>query len=301
MNKFVFHFSIFLFFFCSCSERNKSFKRDKNIDNVPFLFRMNAAFTDAEKYLSFPIWFNDSIIAKNKILKVTRSLYFLDKGETQGTEELINTVPREKREYWFHPNGQIKVFKMTYFFDDEEIGSVVYTYKTLKDKFGFAIVTKGDDLNPQFELEEEDIDFPFFVHQSAKQTGKYLAYQDVVSGDYLFYMLHKKYWGPLSVDSILKPTPKDNIVLGSPYFPFKQYKVENKVNEKDAHLFNYNAKTKGIRTIIKQDYPFDQNRTITYTEKGTCNGYIDSTFSGKLFLTRILTDFKLNKKNYQLK
>ena len=52
-------------------------------------------------------------------------------------------------------------------------------------------------------------------------------------------MLNKKYWGALSVDSILEPRPIDRVVLGSPHFPFKSYRVENKVKEKDVVEYRY--------------------------------------------------------------
>jgi hypothetical protein len=290
-----------LFILSACNERTRKAGQEDHSEGSPFLFRMHMVFTDAEKFVSFPIWFDDSLIVQNKISKITRSIYFIDIDDTMEMGDLSKDIPREKKEYWFHPNGQMKQLKVTYFYDDEEIGHIAYWYTSMKDKYGFATVLKSEG-NDTLEVEEDvATEFPFRTHQKAKQTDKYLAYQDDESGDYLFYMLNKKYWGPLSIDSILSPTPKDIVVLGSPYFPTKQYSVENKVNEKNIVQVKYDQKTKAVKTIIRQEYPFDQRRTLSYTKKGVCNGYIDSTFSGELFLTRTLTDIETDKKNKPLR
>lgn len=297
MFRFIIFITSFLFILAACT--NSTIKADqKNApESSPFLFRMNTAFTDAEKFVSFPIWFNDSLIVLNNISKITRSIYFIDIDDTLEMGDLRKDIPREKREYWFHPSGQIKQLKVTYYYDDEEIGHIAYWYTSSKDKYGFATLVKSEENDSMHEEEDLTTEFPFRTHSKVKQTDKFLAYQDNESGDYLFFMLNKKYWGPLSIDSILNPTPKDIVVLGSPYFPTKQYSVENKVNEKNIIQIRYDQKTKAVKTIIRQEYPFDQRRTLSYSKKGVCNGYIDSTFSGTLFLTRTITDIESDKKN----
>jgi hypothetical protein len=258
---------------------------------------MNVVFTDSEKYLSFPVWFNDSIVAQNKITKITRSHFFVEVEDSNEVIDLSKDIPREKTEYWFYPNGQIYKLKVTYYYDDEEIGNVSFNYKTMKDQYGFAVVMRSEDQNQYVDTEDSDMDFPFKVHQLEKRTKKYLAYQDDETGDYLFYMLNKKYWGPLSVDSILNPMQKDLIILGSPYFPVKQYRVRNKVNEMDVQEITYYPNGKSVNTIIRHDYPFERRRSVQYNTKGICTGYIDSTFSGKLFLTRTLNEISSDKSN----
>lgn len=297
MFRLVIYITIVLQLLSACSQGDSALNQNDQLKQTPFLFRMNAMFTDAEKFLSFPLWFNDSLIAKNKISKMSRSLYFIEIEDTLEMDDLTKDLPREKRMYWFYPNGQVKQMKVDNYYDDEIIGSMLFTYKSSKDKYGFATVVKEEDQRKSQEVNENDVESPFFIHQKVKQTGKYLAYQDDESGDYLFYMLNKKYWGALSIDTILNPTPKDIIVLGSPYFPTKQYKVQNKVNEKDVQLITYHPKSKVVQTLIKHDYPFEQKRTLLYNKNGLCNGYVDSTFSGKLFLNRTLTDLKLDKLN----
>ena len=64
MTKFVYFIVLFALFFSACSGSRKDVKKNNSEKVAPFLFRMNAMFTDAEKFVSFPIWLNDSLVAK---------------------------------------------------------------------------------------------------------------------------------------------------------------------------------------------------------------------------------------------
>lgn len=301
MRNLFFFIALFLNLLTACTGgSNNALNLDK-VNARQSVFRMNAYGTEAEKFISFPVWFNDSVIRANNISKITRDFYSFDPADTSEIAMLNSEVPREKREYWFNEFGQLKDFKVTYFYDDQEIGSVHYTYVSPKDKHGFAKVVIFADTNSVTDLEEKDMDFPFKIHEKAKETSKFIAYKDQQTGDYLFYMLNKKYWGPLSVDSILKPSSKDVIVLGTSYFPTKKYQVSNKVNEKDVTRFAYNSKSHVLEYIQKQDDPFENKRCFLYSKSGFCTGYIDSTFTDKVFLTRIVSEVKTDKKMKPIK
>jgi hypothetical protein len=263
---------------------------------------MNAMFTEAEQNVSFPVWFNDSIVSKNKISKITRRFYVIEKDENEEDTKQEAMMPREKKEYFFGKSGQLERLNVLYFYDEQKIGNVSFVYQGNKDKYGFS-----DQLDEQEE--DDDLNFYHAIHKKVKVTDKFLAFQQVQTGDYLFYMLNRKFWGPLSVDSILRPTPKDVIVLGNPYFPSKIYRVQNKVNEMDVQNFVYwsNTKTKHktnnkrIQMLIRQEYPFEYKRTILADKKGNCVAYIDSTFSQGKFLTRTLSEIHANTKNLPIK
>ena len=301
MIKFVYTIAVIALFFSACSGFGKDVKKNNSDKVAPFLFRMNAMYTDAEKFVSFPIWLNDSLVAKYKIKKMTRSLYFIDLEDSLEINNLQNDIPREKREYWFFDNGQLKELNFSFFYDDEQIGIFTFLYKSLKDKYGYADIVELKDSTHLESTEDENVDFPYKIHQKARQTEKYLAYQDMETGNYLFYMLNNKNWGPLSIDTVLNPTQNDIIVLGKPMLPEKQYRVINKVNERDVQQFKYNSSSNRIETILRQESPFENNRTLMYNQNGYCNGYIDSTFSGKHFLTRIVSEIKLDKLNRPIK
>ena len=62
-------------------------------------------------------------------------------------------------------------------------------------------------------------------------------------------------------------------------------------------MFTYQKKhRKVINNFIKKEYPFDYKRDFIYSKKGICRGYIDSTFSDDVFVTRNVSEIQYNKK-----
>jgi hypothetical protein len=285
----------------SCNTGSGRNKDRELLGDSPFIFRMNVFATDAEKLISFPVWFNDSIVAAQGIKKITRDLHYIEMEDSSDLSDLSKEVPRERREYFFETNGQLKEMKVSYFYDDQEIGSVHFSYTGGKDPNGYCMVTADDPGKEWDEVYEESMDFPYSIHLPIKQTDKYLAFRDAENGNYLFFMLNRKYWGPLSVDSILHPNYRDQVVLGNPYYPHKRYRVQNKVNEMDVRKVSYDKKTRLVTTIMRYEYPFEYKRSILYTKRGVCTGYVDSTFSGDEFLTRIISEMELDRKNNPVK
>lgn len=276
----------------SCQDSTKK-KSDSSPKQKDFIFSLNSAFTDAEKYVSFPVWFNDSIISAQKIKKITRTFYYLTKDEEgiSGAE----TEMREKKIYWFNESGQLTKMTFSFYYDDQKIGQMTFTYSGIKNKQGYLAVKVEEELADKSEHFEEESDYPYFLHYPESYNIKYDAYRDVQSGDYLYFMKNKNDWGALTVDSVLNPTPYDLIFLGSPTLPHKRYRVSNKVNEKDVVQWEYYSGTNKINYIKRYDYPFEFKRTYNWSEKGFCKGYIDSTFSLDNFLIRDLTDFILDE------
>lgn len=301
MGKYVYFLVCFVYILYACNSGKKKDDTSSSKKEVPFFFNMNTVFTEAERNVSFPVWFNDSMVAANKISKLTRNFYLIEEDDGEEKWELTTEIPREKKEYWFAPNGQLKKLDVTYFYDNQEIGKVAFLYNGEKDEFGFVPVSRQIENVEQWDTEEDNLSFYFNVYQKVKVSDKYLSYQNDQTGDYLFYMLHKKYWGPLSVDSILRPTPKDIVVLGKPNYPNKIYRVQNKVNEMDIQEFEYNPKNNRIESITRKEYPFEHKRTLLYNKKGVCNAYIDSTFSDKKYLTRTLSEIEVNSNNLPIK
>lgn len=296
MIRFTYFAAITFVFMTSCSDESKfnGVKQKSSVESG--ILNMHILFTDAERNVSFPIWFKDSILTKEKISKITRKIYLLDEEDAFLNGKLDNTMPRETREYWINPNGSIGKFKLTYFYDDQEIGTVSFVYDDNKDIYGYAKVSRVADSLSSLESNGDDLNYYHNVHQKLKYSDKYLAYQNMHTGDKLFYMLQKKYWGPLSVDSIMQPNPKDIVILGDPRNPEKQYRVRNKVNEMDVIKYKYNSKTNMIESITRFEYPFEIKRSFLNNKEGWCTGYIDSTFSDNIYLTRTKSEILFNKK-----
>ena len=267
----------------SCSEeKSRPFfkKKDKF---QPFIFNMQHYFSDNEQNLSFPIWFDDSIIKERGIEKIVRRVFI---GEFE--EENETASPKEIKTYWFNKDGQLLTIQVEQFYENVQVSDIIFDYLSPKDEHGFSTVQRRRDRSvPIDELAEES----FRIYEKESYNDKFLVYTNDVSGDYLFYLLKKKDWGVVAVDSILNPTPKDIIVLGTTMRPTKIYQVENTVNELNDVKYKYDKSSQHIQSIVYNEYPFHRKRSILYNKKGVCYGFIDSTFTDDKFLKRDVSKF----------
>jgi len=243
---------------------------------------MEHMFSDAEQNVSFPIWFNDSIIKNQKIKQITRNIYPIS------SEEEI-TSPKETRIYKFDELGGLSSVSIKKFYENMVVEDVTFKYSDVKDEMGYSNVEIL-----QGEHQFEDVG-DYSVHNKEQYLDKFLVYSNANTSNYLFYMLNKKNWGALSVDSILNPTPEDQIVLGSTFKPHKMYQVHNTVSESNVVDLKYNKKGEVVTSISFEKYPFYYKRHISYTDKGFCTGFIDSTFSSDQYLMRTESTFEMNE------
>lgn len=296
----------FLLLLAACSQKEDIQIKLLKGHSKSSIFNLNTLLTDEENDVSFPIWFNDSIIKSKRLFKITRKTFLLNGRKENPFKTISGAVPREMREYYFSNQGVIIQLNVHYYYDDREIGSILFSYTGEQDAFGFSqvkrktIVTKTakriSETHELFDPEERELDFK--MHVKRKGSRKYLAYQDMETGDFVYYMLKPKYWGVLSIDSILKPNPRDIVAWGTPEFPSKRYQVTNKVNEHNVKEFIYDSGQPDVLSYwIKKVYPFDYKRTFSYNKKGVCNAYTDSTFAAGEYVTRMISTIHLNKKN----
>ena len=293
-----------IFALFACKSDIGSIGTNKDGVYLPTLINLNTLLTEDENDVSFPIWFNDSIIKAHKIKKITRKSFARNSFEEGKLVSVSSTVPREIREYYFNEKGILIQLNVHNYYDDREIGSVLFGYFGIKDSYGFSQVKRNKfvsktekpfaENDDPLELETRELDFR--MHQKMKSYNKCLVYQDMETGDYLFYIPNRRNWRPLVIDSMLIPTPKDNLVWGKPMHPTKKYQVSNKINEKNIRQYTYQKnQKKQLLNWVKKEYPFDLKRDFIY-KKGICTEYIDSTFSENIYVTRIISEIQYNKK-----
>lgn len=279
-----------ILFACNANKRDATVYT-KDITSASFLFRMQLMFNETENFMSFPIWFDDSIVRSNRIAHLCREIYHISINNADEQLEEDQDL-RERRDYFFDKNGAIDSVRISYFFDDRSIGSVRYVYPSQPDKYGYcAKFNRIINIPGDFGMVQSEIPFHSFTQRWS--TKKFLSFKDLETSVKYHYMLNSKYHGPLSVDSIIHPGPDDIVFLGTPKKPLKRYSVVNTVHERNVHRYDYiNSQ---IKTITKTEYPFIVQRTVNYNKKGICTGFIDSTFSEKIYLTRSKTEFTLDK------
>ena len=266
-----------------CSEEKRRTLLKKKVTFQSSLFNMQHYFSDHEHSMSFPLWFNEKILTEKKIKEIRIKVY----PSSQGVD-VIEDSPKNTKVYTFNEDGEVISVLFEQFYENTKVGSYLFDYSTGKDENGFSKVEKTVGPNSDQKASEH-----YSIYEKEKYGDKFLIYKDEFSGDYLFYMLNRKNWGALSVDSIFNPTVEDKIVFGTPFIPFKSYRVENVVKELDVIEFNYDKSDAFVQEIKYDEYPFRNKRTITYDKKGLCVGFVDSTFSGQKFLKAELTSFKM--------
>lgn len=286
--------SLFVLFSCQSNGKPKTLvKRERPMSMINY----QIMYSDLANEISFPMWFNDSLIARNKVSRVVRSIY----PRIEGVKQVDTTamVPREQWEYYFREDGSIYRVSHRSFFDDQVISWFNFAYPKVKNTDFYRTVLKDSmvrfgstDFLPSYDENQEDL---YHVYSLIEKEDKFTAFRNAETGNYLFLVSDKKLKNPLEIDRLLGPTPMDKIIIGDFPRPSKIYRVENKVIERDVLNFTYDRGV--ILRIDKQDYPFLTERSFLYNLQGHCTGYIDSVFSDEKYLTRIKTRFLLNKMN----
>ena len=293
----------YLFFLLlGCSGKEE----DVVADNEPVLTSqwLNPLFYNDvfESEISFPLWFNDSLIQAHRIQKITKRTFPLQFQDSITAHYTKNAMPKEKIEYYFSQDGEVERIAIYYYYDDREIYRIGFNYIGKKDAFGFAPleVTFSEDMtnsnmpddfqtDKQFERSDN-----FVIYQFIRSKKKYVKYQDVETGQKLFLLKEKKDWGTLSVDTILKPSTSDWIIWGTFNKPIKRYQVTNKVKERNVHRYEYWT-TGVLKQRIIENYPFERRRTYQYNNQNQWNGYIDSSFSENQFISTSENVFEFDK------
>lgn len=276
-------------FFLACSEDKRPFFKSGKVDPKPFVLEMQHFFSEAEDNVSFPIWFDDALIQKNRIKTITRKVYGLN-------EELANLSSQKfEKLYSFDTKGHLLSIQIKEFYEGQKVNDVTFHYSGVKDQYGFQSVTNdgnGDELG----------DFGGFqMYTMEKTASNFLAYRNDENGNYLFFLPNERHWGSLSVDSILGPTPEDIVIYGTPKVPVKRFNVENRVNESNVRNFTYSQKSDHPTKIEFDKVPFHYKRSIQYDNVGRCRGFVDSTFSMDQYLMRRDTKFIQDKNQLPVK
>jgi len=298
----------FIFFLLNCSTegRKRLFKRKEKSIYTPSFIHLPSLLTNEEDYISFPNWFNDSIIENHKIERITRKS-FLEKEDVELTENQHKSFTlRGLKEYYFTEKGNISKLIIRNYYDEKEIGSHIYSYEKEKFPKQEFFKTKLEHVfYPGIENKEEDEFFdenllknPYKIVEKIDANNLIKQYQNIETGDYLYYVLSPEYWGALSIDSLISPNPKDEIVLGSPNHFYKKYQVTNKVNEFNVRTYTYDdIHPKKVLYWEVNHYPFKQKRNFIYNNQGICYAYIDSVFSNDQFVTKTKSNIHYNPKS----
>lgn len=275
-------FFISLILFVSCKGDEKKHLELNNINKKETLFNWSCFFNDSEMNVSFPIWFNDSLVKLNNIKTITRKIY------ASFQKDDVFSLPKELKKYTFNKKGNLIELHVAQYYENMMVGAVTFKYFDIKDKMGYSHVEKVKNKHPNIESIDD-----YVIHKKIIYTNKYLFYSSE-ENHMIYFMLDKKNWGALSIDSVLNPSPDDIVILGSPKMPHKKFQVENLVNESNVIEMSYNSSAMISKTSFEK-YPFYVYRDMEYDKNGVCTGYIDSTFNSDQYLMHYRTKFIYNE------
>lgn len=267
----------------SCSEIRKKRLKSENPELRSFIFRTNYFMTGDNLNYSFPLWFNDSLVSKEKIKTIVHKWYSKNGDEETGDLQKI-------RRYTFDESGRLLAVQQQRFYENMLVENITFTYKEAPDKMGFAEVNTYDSLQLEDGME-------YNTYSKDTYHEAFAVYENNQTGDFLFCLLKKELQGIMSVDSLFGPTPDDIIQYGSPFKPYKRYQIENLVKEKKVTRYRYFDKSSELRYRKAENYPFSYKSYVTVAKDGRCTGIIDSTFSAGEYLNRSVSTFSYNKQS----
>ncbi|WP_343635720.1 hypothetical protein [Fluviicola sp.] len=264
------------FLLSSCAQKKKVEVRKSEI--VADLIHPLYFQEEVSSLINFPFWFNDSIIARQKIRQLTVTSF---KGVISDTsiynpESEDETFPKRTLIYTFNQSGRLVQLQITDFSE-----GIVISNQSFQ-------IGKPGQLNYCEAIQKDNlygVENNTFTYDAARISANYASFVASNDMDLIHFVLNKKYFGPLSVDSIASPLPNDWVILGSPDKPMKRYKVRNKVKETSISNYEY-FQSNFPKLITNEDYPFFKKRYFNY-QKGHFNGYIDSTFIDETFVTSV--------------
>ncbi len=262
---------LFFILLTACSGEQR--KRKQHIPIKPTLLHPFFFQEELTSMLNFPFWFNDSILASKGIESLEHTIMAHVHSDDDGE---YPSFPKRTVRYTFNRKGQLIHIQMT----DYSEGIIIAHQSYKIQGTTMPYYTAAMRLDNTYGVENSS-----YLVVPGKRKKNALVFQNFGRGEQLIFIQKPRFWGVLSVDSIANPRPYDWVVLGTPARPVKRYKVRNKVKESQVTEYTYKEKHYPY-TIIGQDYPFTRKRTIIYNKKGHFDGFIDSTFIDKSFVTR---------------
>lgn len=273
-----------IFLISGCSEIRKRRAKRKVVKVQPFLFRTNYFLSSDAHSFSFPVWFNDSLVVKNRIQTIVHTWYTQPIDE--GNDGTINQI----RRYSFDEKGTLLEVQQKRFYENIVVENLTFRYSAKRDEMGFAPMSIIDSLHTP-------VDHEYTTYSKEEYQDAYAVYQNDENGDFLFCLLKKQFQGILSVDSLFSPTPDDLVQYGSPEKPYRRYQIENIVEEKKVTRYKYFDGSTQVKECVTDNYPFLNKTRFLINKKGHFTGYIDSTFSTDEYLNRTVSTFAYDSKD----
>lgn len=293
--KFFISYLLILLTLLSCSDNPRvTFNSiTKNNNHQTSLFNLSNMFSENENMLSFPIWFNDSIVKKNQISSIHRKIFYFG---ALNNNICCDSILKEEKKYSFYKDGILAGLIINNYYDLQKISTYNIEYENKRDQFGYQSASLTSHLFKMNTDKFNDDKYAYKLCNPIVSSNTIYAYKIQNENKHIYIIDNPLLHGALKVDSLVKPNPQDAIILGNTFYPLKKYKVKNLLKEIESHTYEYSKDNpKQILTIIRKKYPFLSKRDFIYSDNGFVNQYIDSIFSDQLFVSRTVSSIKYNE------
>lgn len=288
---------LYLFFICIfiCSScKNKRVDAHRFTSNQRQWIKPNLWIKGLNELYNFPYWFDDSLIASNRIHTIQQKEYSANFARFSA-HSLANVSPDKITTYTFDESGNITSLKIQLFND-----GVHFTTKT----FHYTSPLNNQSLFSNYTAQFES-SLPI-EHQTIRkvllkdQTPNYISYFDTVNSQYIYFVTNTKLTSPISIDTMLRPNPTDILVIPNLTYPQKIYSVSNKILESNVHEFQYDT----FKNLVRYSYRQSSSKkeiTLNYSSKGYLNGFTGKIFSGDFLIKEFQQIIQTSKDGRPLK
>ena len=267
-NKLVCLFALLSILVLSCKSKPENKSVAAKIDYQRSLINFSIYNSEYENWMSFPVWFNDSLVAKYDIEAITREVF------SQGVEDTsiyTNEFLDKRWHYVFNPDGTISSVDVSVIYDAKTISEIQFKYKGFDRKTGYAQVLVSEKELADYE------NLPYVIHNKNGNHNFWSSYTEWSNQHQVFILNNRDHWKSLVIDSMLHPKPVDYIFWGGLIRPERSYNVSNLVEESNVRNFTYNKQM--LMEIERVEDPFVVKRSFQHNANGRLTDIVDSTFS----------------------
>lgn len=271
-------FLIFLIF--GCDGKKTSDVKEKLHTPPKKEHILNWAFFNPEgmQNISFPIWFNDSLVTDKNIKRIHITINEL---EPQQDSTFHDTIPSTQYEVDFS-NGTVSMFYVKEFSQEIAIEEQWFRYRNKKDSLGYSlpnitnnVIYAENDFLPIFTtLQNAQHYVRLEISEIDSSTVHYINTLSVNKEQHVF-IKDSTNWNVHFIDQKFEHPEKIVFYFGLPTKYLESFRIQNLV-EKSKISSNKYFENGCIYQHSTFSNGFENRRTFIYDKKGGVTGYVDS-------------------------
>jgi hypothetical protein len=241
---------------------------------------INWAFFNSDGFqnISFPVWFNDTVISNRNIEKIHFSM---NKFEALDDSTFQDTLPSALYEVHFS-NGNLDIFYVKRFAQEIKIEEQWFKYRKDKDSLGYSLPNVTNNV-----IYEENGFLPIFstLKNAAQYKRLKLVERDSSTIQYLntlsaekemhIFILDSANWNVHFIDQNFEHPEKNTFYYGFPSQYIESFRIKNLVEKEQLTSYKY-FDNGCIYQRSTYSNGFENRRTFLYDSTGLLTSFVDS-------------------------